>query len=183
MDISSISKSIPFESIPLGSIITGISTLAGVLIVNYFNEKRWYLDHLLKSKIDRLLQLHLALTDCFYKINHHINTPPQNILEYEELDRKINNFLKEATLTEPYLNVSGRDLLRDVRALFQIAEREILLHLPGDIEIKNLKMDSYIELDYERFISSFHAICEHIFNVVNPPLLKNFEKKILGNRS
>lgn len=182
MDTNSISISIPWNSIPLGSIVTGIFTLTGILIANYFNEKRWYLDSLLKYKADRILHLHSILVGCFYRINYHINNPPQDIEEYRDLCRTINDFLKEVALTEPYLDTSGKKIICNVKSLFQIAEREILLNSSDNIRSQNLIAESYKELDYEKLINSFHDACGYLENIANPPPLKKFERRILRSR-
>jgi hypothetical protein len=125
----------------LGSaFIAAVAALLGVFITQYHEstkrkseELRWYTDYFLGKKIDALDNLHIALYDCFYALNFYGNYPPTKLQEFNEnVQSKVDSYLKALVLASVYLNDEGNSLMAECLGSFRQASFAIFLHLPDD---------------------------------------------------
>jgi hypothetical protein len=90
--------------------ISGIFALAGVSLTLFAQyktrqseEKRWVLQHNLKLKNDSLYQLYLQATHCYLTLTTYGENPPEDLNEYEKINKPIKNFERTKIISTVFL--------------------------------------------------------------------------------
>jgi len=172
----------------LGSaFIAAVAALLGVFITQYYEsrkrkseELRWYTDYFLGKKIDTLNNLHIALHDCFYALNFYGNNPPTKLQEFNEnVQSKVDSYLKALVLASVYLNDEGNSLMADCLRSFRQASFAIFLSLPDD-QCKANK-ESYISstryLDWKGLGGNYDNAKAYLKEILNPKSLIEVENR------
>ena len=133
------------------ALLTGSFTLLGVAVtLSYGNKRslveheRWFVDHFLKDKLERLRDLHVSLVDCHFTLNIYGLTPPRTLVEYKEkIGPKEQDYLRAMVIASLYLTEEEKSVFASALSAFRPAGMAIWLNLP-DGEI-NADRRSYSE--------------------------------------
>lgn len=165
----------------LVAILTGSFALFGVIIAMWFDNRRgnlehqrWYAEHFIDQKLNSLRELHVALVDCYFTLNHYGNCPPKTRVEYNEMNApKEAIYLRKKVMASIYFNDNEDEVFAEMLGAFRQANMAIWLLLP-DAELQVNKAaysDHTRNLDWKRLTDKYKATINLLKMKLAPEML------------
>ncbi len=143
-------------------------------------QRRWYAEYFLGRKMDALNNLFVALSDCYFTMNHYGNCHPSTFHEYKaEVQSAEDAYRRASVLASVYLNDEANQTMSGARGAFRQASMAIYLHLP-DGECRAIKASEASEVrnvDFKRLSEAYEDAFHCLKEVLNPKILKRVEEE------
>lgn len=159
----------------VGVIVGAAITLLVTRITRRSEERRWYLDTLLKAKIESLQILYANLNHCFFTLNERLNYWPSTYDQFNtDVLPAILAFNRADQLATVYLDHDSEEVLRRMRAQIGLArdaiKQSLDAHLAGQTNFSGSS-----QFDWKSFNSAFDEMRSRFKELLNPGSLRRFE--------
>jgi len=167
-------------------IFSFLGALLGVLIGQYYINRRWYADYFLGKKIDALSELYSALTDCYFNITKELCF--LSLKDYQEkIINKEHYCIKKIAFSSIYLTDRMKLIINKAMSSFSRAEFVLYQRLPDHyfndkIRIKwTIRSDGkeiLKDIDWDDLHNAFEEAFLCLREKLNPDVLKIIEQSL-----